>query len=417
MKHDFWYLVSGRLFSNIGDSLYSVAAMWLIFELTGNSVFTGIAGFLTMLPSGLQFLIGPYIDRADLKKVLVFSQLIQFVLIISIPLFYHYNFLNVYSLLFIMFSASCASAFAYPAQMSLLPRIVSKNSMTKANSLMALAYQGTDILFMAISGVLITITATHVVLFYNSFLFLVTSILFTMIRYKKLSEHEGPNPNEKIYRLIKNYYSELTEGFNYIKNSLIPQILLGSVIANFLIGAFIVSLPSYANDRGGVEFYGYYLAAFSAGSLVGSLLALLLKEVRIGRLTIVGFLFSGLVWLVSGLINNPIISVILLGLASIIMGITNVIFMTLIQNSVDEKILGRVISLIVSLTVVATPLGNLVGGFVSEWFGSMYAFIGAGVGLIYVSLYWLSNPNLRGISTASKSAHLVTGVKLKKEMN
>ena len=104
-----------------------------------------------------------------------------------------------------------------------------------------------------------------------------------------MSNHEDPNPNEKIYTLIKNYYSELTEGFNYIKNSLIPQILLGSIIANFLIGAFIVSLPSYANDRGGVEFYGYYLAAFSAGSLVGSLLALLLKEVRIGRLTIVGF--------------------------------------------------------------------------------------------------------------------------------
>ncbi|MDN8593512.1 hypothetical protein B2I21_19000 [Chryseobacterium mucoviscidosis] len=417
MKRDFWYLVSGRLFSNIGDSLYSVAAMWLIFELTGNSVFTGIAGFLTMVPSGLQFLIGPYIDKANLKKVMIVSQLTQFALIISIPIFYHYNFLNVYTLLFIMFAASCASAFAYPAQMSLLPRIVNKNSMTRANSLMALAYQGTDILFMAISGVLITITATHVVLFYNSFLFLVTSILFTKIRYKNLRSHENPTPNENIYELIKNYYSELTEGFSYIRNSLIPQILLGSIIANFLIGAFIVSLPSYAQDRGGVEFYGYYLAAFSAGSLVGSLLALLLKEVKIGKLTIIGFLFSGLVWLASGLISNPYISVILLGLASIIMGITNVIFMTLIQNSVDENILGRVISLIVSLTVVATPLGNLVGGFVSEWLGSIYAFIGAGIGLIYVSLYWLSNPNLRGISTASNSSHLVTGVKLEEKAN
>jgi MFS family permease len=391
--------------------------MWLIFELTGNSVFTGIAGFLTMVPSGLQFLIGPYIDKANLKKVMIVSQLTQFALIISIPIFYHYNFLNVYTLLFIMFAASCASAFAYPAQMSLLPRIVNKNSMTRANSLMALAYQGTDILFMAISGVLITITATHVVLFYNSFLFLVTSILFTKIRYKNLRSHENPTPNENIYELIKNYYSELTEGFSYIRNSLIPQILLGSIIANFLIGAFIVSLPSYAQDRGGVEFYGYYLAAFSAGSLVGSLLALLLKEVKIGKLTIIGFLFSGLVWLASGLISNPYISVILLGLASIIMGITNVIFMTLIQNSVDENILGRVISLIVSLTVVATPLGNLVGGFVSEWLGSIYAFIGAGIGLIYVSLYWLSNPNLRGISTASNSSHLVTWVKLEEKAN
>lgn len=366
-----------------------------------------------MIPSGLQFLIGPYIDKANLKKVLISTQIIQFILIISIPIFHHYHFLSVYTLLFIMFAASSSSAFAYPAQMSLLPKIVNKNNLTRANSLMALAYQGTDILFMAVSGVLITIAATHVVLFYNSFLFLVTSLLFTMIKFKQLTKDESQKSDTNLSVVLKNYVDELVEGLRYIKNSLIPQILIGSIIANFLIGAFVVSLPSYSQERGGVEFYGYYLAAFSAGSLIGSLLATILKNIKIGKITIIGFMFGGIAWISSGFVSNPIISVVLLGLASIILGITNIIFMSLIQNSVDEYILGRVISLIISLTVIATPLGNLAGGLVSEWFGSMYAFMGAGIGLVYVSLYWLLNRNLRKLSTAEDSVHMVRRLKIK----
>lgn len=159
---------------------------------------------------------------------------------------------------------------------------------------MALAYQGTDILFMAVSGVLITIAATHVVLFYNSFLFLVTSLLFTMIKFKRLTKDESQKSDTNLSVVLKNYVDELVEGLRYIKNSLIPQILIGSIIANFLIGAFVVSLPSYSQERGGVEFYGYYLVAFSAGSLIGSLLATILKNIKIGKITIIGFMFGEL---------------------------------------------------------------------------------------------------------------------------
>jgi hypothetical protein len=56
-------LFAGRVVTNVGDSLYFVAAMWLVYRLTGDPVYSGIAGFLTLAPAALQFLVGPLVDR------------------------------------------------------------------------------------------------------------------------------------------------------------------------------------------------------------------------------------------------------------------------------------------------------------------------------------------------------------------
>lgn len=60
---NFLILFLGRMITNIGDSLYYVASMWLVYQLGGSSFYSGIAGFLILLPMGLQFLTGPFVDR------------------------------------------------------------------------------------------------------------------------------------------------------------------------------------------------------------------------------------------------------------------------------------------------------------------------------------------------------------------
>ena len=46
-NRNFLLLFLGRIFTNIGDSLYYVAAMWLVYKLSGNPFYSGLAGFLT----------------------------------------------------------------------------------------------------------------------------------------------------------------------------------------------------------------------------------------------------------------------------------------------------------------------------------------------------------------------------------
>ncbi len=91
----FLFLLLGRVVTNIGDSLYYVASMWLVFELSHNPFYTGLAGFLILVPKVLQFLIGPLVDRWRVKPILISTQVLQAVLLVTIPIAYHFDALHI----------------------------------------------------------------------------------------------------------------------------------------------------------------------------------------------------------------------------------------------------------------------------------------------------------------------------------
>ncbi|HEY4391601.1 MAG TPA: MFS transporter, partial [Paenibacillus sp.] len=62
-NRNFSVLFVGRILTNIGDNLYAVAAMWLVYNLGGSTLYTGLAGFLSILPRIIQLFSGPMIDR------------------------------------------------------------------------------------------------------------------------------------------------------------------------------------------------------------------------------------------------------------------------------------------------------------------------------------------------------------------
>ncbi|MBF0805898.1 MULTISPECIES: hypothetical protein [unclassified Streptococcus] len=58
MKYpDFRRLFMGRLFLNLGDSLVYMICMWYLYQITQDSLYTGIASFLFALPALLAQII------------------------------------------------------------------------------------------------------------------------------------------------------------------------------------------------------------------------------------------------------------------------------------------------------------------------------------------------------------------------
>lgn len=98
----FLFLFLGRLVTNIGDSLYYIAAMWLVYDLSKNPFYSGLAGFLTLLPMTLQFAVGPLIDRWPIKRTIVITQVLQMIIILVIPITYFFDVLTVALILVIM---------------------------------------------------------------------------------------------------------------------------------------------------------------------------------------------------------------------------------------------------------------------------------------------------------------------------
>lgn len=162
---NFVKLLLGRIASNIGDSIYYVSAMWLVYELGGSEFYTGLAGFLILLPNALQFLFGPIVDNYSIKLILVFTQFMQAILISTIVILYFYNLITVTSILIIMPIIAIMNQFAYPAMQSVLPKIIKKDSLTQGNSLMSISYQGLDVVFNSVSGIFISLIGAISLLF------------------------------------------------------------------------------------------------------------------------------------------------------------------------------------------------------------------------------------------------------------
>ncbi|WP_262393256.1 hypothetical protein [Sporolactobacillus inulinus] len=96
---NFIALFFGRLISNIGDSLYYIAAMWLAYELGGSAFYAGLAGFLTLLPECLFFFSRSDCGSIILEKMLVIPSILQGLLLMTIPTLYLFHLLTVTAVL------------------------------------------------------------------------------------------------------------------------------------------------------------------------------------------------------------------------------------------------------------------------------------------------------------------------------
>lgn len=396
---NFFVLFFGRIIANVGDSLYAVASMWLVYELTQSTFYTGVAGFLTLSPVAFQFLIGPIIDRVNHKLILIVTQGLQAILLSIIPIVHFFGLLNVWIVIIVMPLVVIVGQFAYPTQTAIVPHIVSEKDLTKANSLMNATYQTLDVILQGIAGILIVALGAITIYVVDIITFVLALSIFSLLKLPYI-ETQKKNNDINCRKVIIQYKADLIEGFLFIKNSFIPLFLIASIVANFAIGAVTAILPEYAYSKGGEHFYGLYLGSVSAGLLIGAICASFFDKTPLGKFTILGFFFSGCSWILSWSFPNAYFSIIFFGLSYIAIGITNIIFLSTIQRILPKEYLGRVFSFIASAITVASPLGALLGGISGTFFGSSLIYMFGGVMLIFVSIYWLLIPTLRNLPSS-----------------
>ncbi|PEJ46125.1 MFS transporter [Bacillus wiedmannii] len=407
-NRNFLLLFLGRIFTNIGDSLYYVAAMWLVYKLSGNPFYSGLAGFLTLLPSTLQFLTGPFVDRWSIKNTLVITQVLQCILILIIPITHYFDLLTVQLLLIIMPIVAFIEQFAYPAQSKALPLLLHKTQLLKGNSLFSFAYQGIDLICTTISGILVALLGAITLYVIDSITFAITALLFFSLKMPKQAE-----TNTSLS--TKQYFTDLKEGFSIVFRSLMGVFLIGSVVANFSIGMTMAILPSFADSLGGVKSYGFFLAAISAGSLIGALFSSWVGKRNVGRVSIIGFATGAIFWFLSTIVPFQWLSIFLFGLAWIPIGATNILFATISQIVIPNQYIGRINSVMRSMGTIAMPLGSLIGGYAANVFSSQLIFALASIGILFISLVWLLHPKLRAVPKADEITADTFGVRFKVE--
>ncbi len=393
-------LLAGRLVTNAGDSLYVVATMWLVYDLTNSPLYPGLAGFLVQAPAAGQFLVGPLVDRWRLRTVLTGTQALQGVLVLLVPVAAWTGHLSVWVVLVVIPILSAVNQFVYPAQSRALPHIVSEGQLVRANSLFSLAYGGTNVAFHATGGLVVAVIGAVAVYAVDAATFGVSAFLFAGIsadvpRSNERDTQHGPSTEQ--------YLTDLRAGIAYVRGSTVRDILLGKMTSNFGFAVLIAVLPGFAASFDGVQSFGLLLAAVAGGGLVGAVSASLFETYPFGPVMVASYLASGLVAAGALLADGFTASLVLFGAAFVPMGVVNVLLTAMLQSSVDDAMLGRITSLQASAVGVTMPVGSLLGGATASVVGTR-STLWLVVGVVgSAGAYFYSRQRLRSIPAVSET--------------
>ena len=383
------YLATGRIFSSIGDSIYSLTIVWYIYHLTHNTIYTGIAFLLMYTAQALHFLFGPIIERLHKKNLLVYTQLLQFVLMCIIPIAIILKFESLFLILGVIFLVSILENIEGTTEMSIVPSLIGKQYVAKYNAMINSAQQVVNVMMTCTFSLIIVYVSVENIYLFNAFTFLLAFILFMKLNY----DHSLQVINEE----PAGYLIGLREGFRYFKTSVFICITLPLALVNGVLSGVNAIIPKYAEELGNPNSYGWLIFSISCGLLIGSIVSQYFAKCKLGKLvSIASFVIFCLLSL-AYFVNHIVISIIILGLSLIPLGVINMMLLTFTQTNADEKYLSRVMSISESLLFVMMPFGAILGGVAAQLWHASIVIIVAAFTFLCISLLFMLKRRLNDL--------------------
>ncbi|MGC5325267.1 MFS transporter [Brevibacillus sp. SYSU BS000544] len=369
----FIWLWSGETVSTISSSVGTMAITWLIYDLTQSEAAMSGIWLSYLLPSlFVQIVAGPYLDRWDRKKILVFSQMSRALLFLVLLLLTITSQVTAWEL----YLASCINGMIQPLYMpsslAALPMIVSKEQLPQANAYM----DGTSRLMMflgpPVGGLLVASGGILTALVAVVSTYTISSLLLTRL----------PLADSRDQVSKESWWSQFILGYRYFFGQR-ELFWLGVFIASIQFGVGVtmaIHLPYIVSVLGGDSFsYGLFIAGYPFGYFIGTLLfSRFRKTNRTSRLMLGSFLFGGTTFVALGLVQHLWLAILIEIVAGLAAPFFHVHSTSLFQITVPKHLLGRILSVRLFIIRCTMPLGVVVGGVFAEIWGirPLFALIG-----------------------------------------
>lgn len=356
--------------SILGDRVYSVALPFLLFELGGDAGQLGQLLATYIVPQMLFLLAGGVlVDRLPRKLTMIVSNLFHALLLGVVVLLFSGGDLALIHLYGLSALFGLASACFMPATSSIVPQLVARESLTRANVSRALAGELAGVFGPLLGGLLVTLGGLTLALAFDAGTFVIGALCLLMVRPSPLPRSADVTDGDSQKENAR-YLDDLREGFGYVMTSawLWVTILIFSAVNIFLSGVITILLPLLAEARfAGASSLGWLLAGVAGGATVSSLALNRVGEPhRCGLLAYVAVALSGL-----ALVGLAFATTLTLGIVATIFGgasitVFGVIWETVMQGLVPVEVLGRVVSVDMLGSLALLPLGFLLTGYLAE---------------------------------------------------
>lgn len=372
--YNFWLYATGRLVSLIGSGIQSLALALYILDITGSGTMMGTFLLVTLLP---KVVLGPVAgvvgDRIDRKKIMVYMDLARGVLIGIMAFLAFRGQMGIVSVYIFQLCISVMDIFFDPATGAMLPDIVKKEKLTRANSILGIINGLSYVIGPVLGGVLYPL-GIGVVFLINAFSFVASGISEMFIKYTQTTE--------KAKITLKQTYSDIKEGFSFFRNTkALFGVIMFAMITNFIYTpVLMVVMPYFTRQVVGFSSrqFGLLESMWVLGILFGNLLiATVLTKKNQGKLFAWGIFFQIFVFIFINIFMYPGFvklfggpSWLYFGILStgfVIVGTFNAFVNTPLhvyyQSAVPTEVRSRVFAVISVMSQLIVPLGSAIYGF------------------------------------------------------
>jgi MFS family permease len=374
-------LLAGEVVSSIGDWLYLVAIMVLIYERTEDPVLLGIVGAARVAPYVfLSVPAGFVADRFDRRLILIVTDLARGALMVLLAALALAD-ADVAIVVAVAIVATCFSTFFGPAMGAYLPSLVKDESdLGPANTVYATLNEVTLIIGPAIGAIVIAALDLWIAFALNAVSFaVVAGVLWTL-----------PSTRAGVDLVTQTGQAAAARAAAFRWRSAARPLTALAVMdgaSSFVFGGMSVLIVVIAFELLGAGEAGTGLlnAALGIGGLAGSLLtgALVLRR-RLGPPILLGAIVLGVGVIVLGLSSSLALSMAAIAAASAGALLTEVIYTTLLQRIAPDEVRGRAFGFMETIDVLLFAAGSFVIPAAAAAFGPAAVLAVSGVAAVIV---------------------------------
>jgi len=352
---------AGQLISMTGTFMQATVQAWLVYRLSGSAAWLGIIAFLTYLPAFiLSPIAGVLVDHYDRRLLLIATQVIALLQAALLGFLALTNQVEVWHIAALATLNGMINAFELVSRHSFAVQMVGKEDLPSAIALNAFIINAAKIIGPSLGGILVAYLNEGTCFLINSASYI--AVIYSLCLFS--SQHEVKK--EQI-QILKN----LAEGVRYVlRHQKLHFPLVFAAFIGVVSAPYVTLLPVFAKDvlSGDARSLGFLTGMHALGALIGALTSIgrgRLSEIRpllIGRLILVGLGLS-----IYALSNHLWISGVAIAVVGYFLISSYPLINTYLQDQVDDRMRGRVISLY-SMTFLGTiPFGGIISGWIAEW--------------------------------------------------
>ena len=345
-------LLIGEFISGIGDWLYLVAILVVVYADSNSPVLLGVVGAARILPYVLLSVpAGIVADRFDRRMVLLVTDLARGALMVVLAAAVALDASTIV-VVAVSILAACFSTFFGPAIAALLPMLVDESDLGPANSAWATLDNVAFIVGPAIAGLLLAGGGLELAFLLNAVSFaIVAAVLWRLPAASAAPVVEAGDASES---------GQPDPGWRVLVRPLAGPFILDSTtsLVGGGLGVLTVVLAIDVLDAGEAG-TGYLNAATGVGGVVAGLLGGALLARRLGVPLVIGGVAGGvgLAWL--ALAGDLLVAILAIAVAVAGLLLLDVVNTTLIQRIVPDALRGRAMGVLQTTSAVLYALGSL----------------------------------------------------------